>query len=908
MKFPLRDRTSLLEALSGTLLGLLVGLLLLHSNFRLAKATVRSSYNWLFDLSRFLRPKFSAPEMLIIYMDEKSYGDLKQPFNAPWDRALHAQLLDRLSADRPKVVIFDILFTDPGPSPEADQKLADALRKSGRTVLAADYSHARQTSDSQVAKTWTLTPPFRLFETNAAAWGLAQLEPEEDFMIREHYHGPPDQSFPSMTWAAARLLGMGFTEQPEARSRERWINYYGPPTTIPHISYSHALEMPPGYYRNKLIFIGARPIASTFIERRDELRNPYFVWNENFVFSPAVEVQATVLLNLMRGDWLRRLPPAWESVIILCSALLCGISFAHLRPLPAAGAAASGIAIVALAAITLFARAQLWFPWMVTVLGQIPAALLWSSLWKSIDWYVQKKKFVQEGNYARLRIREQAGLLDKARDAIVVQDMLERVIFWNKGAERLYGWTSQECLGKNFNELLSKSPSEKLAEVRNSLEATGEWAGGLVHVTKDKKSLNVESSWSLVRDDHGQPASILVINTDVTEKQLLEAQLLRTQRMESIGTLAGGIAHDLNNVLAPIMMCAQLLEMKKLEPDSAKLLKNILISVDRARDLVKQVLSFARGHHGEHTPLQLNHLVKEMEKMMSETFPKSITVSHRVSPNLHPVQGDATQLHQVVLNLCVNARDAMDGQGAIAIQTTNVTLTEAEAQRIWNGKPGEYVSLSVSDSGTGIPREILDKIFEPFFTTKEAGKGTGLGLSTVLSIVKSHHGFLNIQTEVGKGSTFTVYLPAAIGAVSGAADARAKELPRGKGELILVVDDEAMIRELAQKLLTLHGYRVITALNGTEAVKVLTRQPSEVSLALVDMSMPGLDGAGTIQSLREIVPSLPCIAISGILANDKAKERLAKLEVVCLTKPFSTERLLKAMREKLLSGSPTADE
>ncbi len=907
MKFPAKSEFKKIEILTGVLLALLVGTAMLHLNFRLGKGAVRASYSWLFDLSRPLRPELTQSELFIIYMDEKSYIDLGQPFNLPWDRKLHASLLDHLTRDGARAVLFDILFTDPGPSPEADDALARALKRNGRTILAADYSPARQSAGQEVALSWTLTPPLPLFAEAAAAWGLAQLTPDEDFIIREHYHGPRDQEYPGMAWAAANVLGLETARNPENRFLERWINYYGPPATIPHISYSHAREMPAGFFKDKIVMIGVRPIAGTYLQRRDELRSPYFVWNESFLFAPAVEVQATVLLNLVRHDWLRRTSPASEFALLALVALLSGVMFSALRPLPGLAAAGAAIFVITLSSVLLFVYGRVWFPWIVIALGQIPITLLWCALFKSVEWYFQKRNFELEGKHARLRIREQAELLDKAHDAIIVGNLNDEIIFWNRGAERLYGWPAAESIGKNINALLHKNPISLLAEAKGSVVRQGEWAGELVQVTRDNKDVTVDSRWSLVRDERGEPTSILVINTDVTQKVLLEGQLLRTQRMESIGTLAGGIAHDLNNLLTPIMMCTQLLELKNSDPDSENLLKSILNSSCRARDLVKQVLTFARGHEGEHSVLQLNHLVKEMEKLMRETFPKSIKVSSQISTDISPVSGDATQLHQILLNLCVNARDAMPEGGEILIATEDCTLTEVEARLLWNGKAGDFVRLYVSDTGTGIPAEIIEKIFEPFFTTKEVGKGTGLGLSTVLSIVKSHHGFLDIKSVVGQGTTFSVYLPATRLAVSAGAAAQA-ELPRASGELILVVDDELAIREATSQLLTHHGYQVVTAPSGIDAIDLLTQRRDMVALALVDIAMPGLDGVTTIRSLRNVKPGLPCVAMSGLIASETNRDRLAKMEVTCLAKPFTTDRLLRILAKELAAHTEPAPD
>jgi PAS domain S-box-containing protein len=891
----------------GALLALSVGLFLLHFNSRLGTLLVRASYDWSFDLSFFGHAAIQDSDVVIVYMDEKSHRDLGQPFNRPWDRALHAKLIDRLTADGARAVIFDVLFTDPGPDPMADEALARAIKDNGRVILAAENQPARQAIGSrEVVTSWTLNLPFAPFAKAAAGWGLAQLEPDEDFIIRQHYHGPVDRNYPSLTWAAATNLNLAVTRDPTQRRKERWINYYSRQEHVPHVSYSHVQELRPGFFRDRVVFVGARPIAGSFIERRDELRSPYFSWDETFRFVPAVEVQAIVFLNLLRGDWLQRLSPAGESALLLITALIFGFGLCRFRPLPATGAALAGVVVALLLAMLLFAQKQMWFPWMIVALGQIPAALLWAVLYKSVDWFGQKRRLEQARKQVELQIREQAELLDKARDAIAVRDLEGRLLFWNQGAERVYGWTAAEVLGKNANELLYETPPPQLKEAQSRVVAEGEWNGELRQRAKDGKTILVESRWSLVRDEQAQPKAILVINTDVTERRQLEAQFLRAQRMESIGTLAGGIAHDLNNVLTPILMGVDLLRLGHKDEKSLKLLQNIETSARRGAGMVKQVLTFARGHEGERTTMRLGPLVKEMVKIAAETFPKSIRIRARLADDLSAVSGDATQLHQVLLNLCVNARDAMPDGGEILITAENAELTEAAARKHIEAKPGKYVVLSVADTGSGIPSEIMDRIFEPFFTTKEVGKGTGLGLATVQSIIKSHQGFLDLTSEVGKGTTFTIHLPA----VEAATPVEDKRPPRpvaeARGELVLVVDDEAPIREIVQAALVKQGYRVLTAANGAEAIALCSEHIDDVHCVILDMMMPVMDGPTAIPILKKLKPGLRFIGISGLLQADKIKKQIAADNVAFLTKPFSTDKLLETLQAFAQSQAPPA--
>ena len=411
--------------------------------------------------------------------------------------------------------------------------------------------------------------------------------------------------------------------------------------------------------------------------------------------------------------------------------------------------------------------------------------------------------------------------------------------------------------------------------------------------------LTVDSRWTLVRDAHGQPESILSIDTDITERRKIELQFLRAQRMESIGTLAGGIAHDLNNCLAPIMLSLELLTKKFPDPDSAELLDMLSVSAQRGADMVRQVLLFARGVEGERQEVQIRLLVADTEKIVNDTFLKHIEVRTRVPNDLWTVIGDATQLHQVLLNLCVNARDAMPDGGTLTISAENLILDAHYAVLDSEVRSGAYVVLQVEDTGTGIPPVIIEKIFDPFFTTKAIGQGTGLGLSTSMAIARSHGGFVRVYSEPGKGTTFKVYLPARTGTSSPTAGRRAVELPRGHGELILVVDDEPSVRLVTQQTLEAFGYRAILASDGAEALAIYARREAEIAVVLTDMMMPVMDGPATIQVLRKMNPGLLVIAASGLVANDYAA-KFADLGVLhFLPKPYTAETLLKALQKIL---------
>jgi two-component system cell cycle sensor histidine kinase/response regulator CckA len=500
-----------------------------------------------------------------------------------------------------------------------------------------------------------------------------------------------------------------------------------------------------------------------------------------------------------------------------------------------------------------------------------------------------------ERKQAEQTIHEQAALLNVATDAILVQDLENKILFWNKSATRLYGWEAQEALGKNANELLYQEVSPNLQEALYQVHFTGEWYGELTQAQKDGTKIIVESRWTLVRDQHGKPKSILTVNTDITQKKELEAQFLRAQRLESLGTLASGIAHDLNNILAPMLMSAQLLQMKMTDERSHQLLQMLEANAQRGAALVKQVLSFARGVEGERTILQLRHLLLEIEQFTKQAFPKSIEFYTNIVPELWTVFGNPTQLHQVLMNLIINARDAMPNGGVLSISAKNFFVDETYARMNLDASVGPHVLITVKDSGIGMPPEVLDRIFEPFFTTKEVGKGTGLGLSTVLGIVKSQGGFINVSSTVGKGTEFQVFFKAI--SEDQTQFTEDLELPTGNGELILVVDDEAEIREITQTTLSTYNYNVLTASDGIEALALYAQHRHKIRVVLVDMIMPTMDGLTTIRALQKMNPPAKIIASSGI----EQSKLLAKVSGVktFLLKPYTVQDLLQTLHNIL---------
>ncbi len=496
------------------------------------------------------------------------------------------------------------------------------------------------------------------------------------------------------------------------------------------------------------------------------------------------------------------------------------------------------------------------------------------------------------------KIREQAALLDVATDAIFVRSLDSEIFYWNKGAERLYGWSAEEVIGKSATKILYKDVSLQLEVALKTVAETGVWQGQLNKVHKNGKDIIVESHWTMVFDAVGQPKFILTVDTDITDKKLLEAQFLRTQRLESLGILASGIAHDLNNILTPILAIAQLLPLTlpKIDERNQNMLHILEANTKRGADLVKQILSFARGGEGKRTLIQVKHLIVDIEKIVKGTFPKSIEIQRNILDTLWTVKGDATQLHQVFMNLAVNARDAMPNGGTLTITAENQLIDTNYAAMNIEAEAGAYVVVTFSDTGLGISSGILDKIFDPFFTTKELGKGTGLGLSTVHSIIKNHHGFIEVRSQVNSGSSFRVYLPASKHTTRVAAESL--DLPEGNGELILFVDDETAISEIAKNTLETHNYRVLIANNGIEAIALYAQHKHQIKAVVMDLIMPSLDGTTAISALRKMNPQVSIIIMSGTSEINLA-HGIDGMQGF-LEKPFTAKHLLSSLHNAIV--------
>jgi PAS domain S-box-containing protein len=476
----------------------------------------------------------------------------------------------------------------------------------------------------------------------------------------------------------------------------------------------------------------------------------------------------------------------------------------------------------------------------------------------------------------------------------MVRDIDGRIQFWNRGAQAIYGWTSDEAIGKVASKLLFTN-SEKYDLAHQCIMETGGWSGEHYQIRKDGTQVIVASRWTLLSDQDGVPQCMLVINSDITEQKKMESQFLRAQRLESIGTLASGVAHDLNNILGPILLSVPLLR-DDLSPEVREtILCDLESSAQRGSEIVRQVLTFARGAEGDRVLVQPAHLIKEVAHFAHESFPKSIQIRTTYPQEPWSIEADPTQLHQVLMNLCLNARDAMPDGGELEISVENTLVDEPFAATMPGANAGPHLLIEVSDNGIGIPRSIIARIFDPFFTTKGIGQGTGLGLSTCIGIVNNHGGFMNVFSEEGIGTTFKVYLPAAERVAAEAAEDPAAVIRPGQGELLLLVDDERSIRNTASAILQKHGYQVIVAADGFEAITLFAARTREVDAVITDITMPLMDGITLIRTLRNIDPGVTILASTG-QNDDKRKRELSDLSVaVCLSKPYSKRNLLTAV-------------
>jgi PAS domain S-box-containing protein len=494
--------------------------------------------------------------------------------------------------------------------------------------------------------------------------------------------------------------------------------------------------------------------------------------------------------------------------------------------------------------------------------------------------------------------------LEAAPSGWVVTDAEGRIEWVNPGFTAMTGYTAAEVSGQNPRLLRSGChPAAFYEEMWRTLRRGDVWAGELRNRRKDGTLYDEHMTVTPVRNESGTTTHFVAIKHDVTERKHLEQQLTRTQRLESIGLLASGIAHDLNNVLTPILLSVELLRTKYPAVEAEKYIETVASAAQRGAGIVRQVLTFARGMDGgERTEVQPRYLLKDLSQLIEETFPRNIAIRFEMARDVNEVVGDLTQLHQVLLNLAVNARDAMPHGGQLTLSAHNSVVT-AGAAVATQLAPGPYVVLAVADTGTGIPPEVLEHMFEPFYTTKPRGKGTGLGLSTVYGIVRSHGGHIDVKTRLGQGSTFEVWLPVAPARAAARETRQAPLSLDGEGRCVLVVDDEEAIRTVAQRILRKQGFNPILAVDGTDGLRAVLGNPKGYAVAIVDMMMPRMSGADLVRNLRLVAPDLPVIVSTGVMTGEGEAGCERELEQMgvraFLPKPYDAERMRAALAKAL---------
>jgi PAS domain S-box-containing protein len=519
-----------------------------------------------------------------------------------------------------------------------------------------------------------------------------------------------------------------------------------------------------------------------------------------------------------------------------------------------------------------------------------------------------RKQVEQALRSSQERLRQIFGASPNVTSVFRMEGPAWRRTWVSPNLERLFGYTVEEALEPHW--WSAHVHPEDVARVITDADRILA-REHIVHeyrfLRRDGGVVWIHDELRLLRDATGQPSEVVGAWTDITERKELETHLLRTQRLESVGRLASGIAHDLNNILAPMLMVPPLLREAIQDPELRNMLDLVETNAQRGSNIIKQLLTFGRGLEGERVPVQLRTLVTDMSGIIHETFHKNITTRRETPPDTWLVNGDATQLHQVLMNLCVNARDAMPEGGTLTLKLENHEFDESFARMTPGARPGRYVCLSVTDTGQGIAPEHLDKIYDPFFTTKELGKGTGLGLSTVLGIVQSHGGFIQAHSQPGRGTQFKAYLPASETVEARPASQADQHLPQGGGELVLVVDDESSVRQVTRKLLERNGYRVIEAAEGADGITQYVAHQQEVQMVVTDLAMPVMDGPAFIRVLRRLNPQVRVIAVSGFQSKSRLPADLGVPGEAQLSKPFTGAMLLQTLQRVLHPEAPSKD-
>lgn len=494
-----------------------------------------------------------------------------------------------------------------------------------------------------------------------------------------------------------------------------------------------------------------------------------------------------------------------------------------------------------------------------------------------------------------------SAIFESIEAGVILVDYKGTISKINHAIQKIYQYTPEELINKHFEILIPKNHCELYKERFKEFVKSDQQTMKIVEqqepigLKKDGSVFPFEMSLSKVhvKGEH----QIAILLTDITERKQIQNQLLRSQRMESIGLLASGIAHDMNNIMTPIVMSTELIEDFVIDDMGIKRLDVIKRSSNRAKQLIQQLLSFAKGQNDQKIPVNLRRIILEIVSFISETFSRSIKIQHDIDPKLHYVLADPTQLHQAILNLCVNAHEAMPNGGVLQIIGKEIELDSNSTLKHIDAKPGNYVLIQIQDTGTGISREHLQSIFEPFFTTKDQSKGTGLGLTMVYNITKNHEGFLDVQSKLGEGSTFNLYLPVFQTESQQNEPIETKNISKGNGKVILVVDDERDIREITSQILNKNDYIPICAPDGIQALNLYREHQDIIDGALVDLMMPVMDGFETIAELRKLNKDLKIMAVSGLIDSKTFAEKSSVKVNALLNKTYSSDMLLIKLNE-----------
>jgi two-component system, cell cycle sensor histidine kinase and response regulator CckA len=491
---------------------------------------------------------------------------------------------------------------------------------------------------------------------------------------------------------------------------------------------------------------------------------------------------------------------------------------------------------------------------------------------------------------AESRSNEQAKLLDKAREAICAIDAEGCITFWNAGAERHYGWNAEDVVGRELRRMLYSRDPAAFEAARSHVLLHGEWHGEMNPQTAAGDLPIMDSFWTLVTDDFGVACAILIVDADITEKKRIELQLMQNQRLEMLGLLTGGIAHDLNNVLGPIVTAVEMLQERPGSEADDELLNIVKGSADHGVDLVRQLLAFARGDSGELSELSIDALVGSVLKLLYHVIPPGVEIKASIGDGLWRVNGDATQLRQALINLCINARDALPEGGEIELSVENTPVMSNAKCAVGEARPGRYVCFTVRDNGTGIPPQVIGRLFDAFFSTKQSGKGTGLGLSNIARIVKAHAGFLTVESAMGIGSSFHIHLPAANGAGANEFPPSTRPLLRAREHLLLIEDNKAL-QTVFDVALSTRGFAVSATTTASDGLMLLRAQAGSISLAIVDLHLPIEECAAVVREMRAISAQLSVAVLCG--ASPEHQEALSfDPPVELLPKAVTSENLI----------------